>query len=565
MNKILTLLFCLMIALNISAESKNLDSLYRRLDDAIHQSDKYVAIRESRINKYRIQLKRTTDISEKYKLSFCLYQEYQPFRNDSAIYFLSECIMYAEKINDYHQANDCRALMAFQCSTSGMYMESFNTLSQIDTPLLDKRGKNDYYLAYCHLYRELAFYTMVPKLKSYYSGKYEQYRKLLYTNLDSTSSYYDMIRQLAFSECGDNRNALKISDAWLSKIRKGSHEYAIATYYRSILYDTDHSDIREMQMYWLAQSAINDVCNAVMDQGSLWSLAYMLSKDGQLQRSYSYIRFSWECANHFSTRVRSWQISPLLSTIDKSYQDESLRTNRLLLLLVTGISIISLLFLVLLFYVNRQRKRLAETQSELKGANTKLSALNTKLLQVNDDLDCTNNQLSATNGQLSAAVNQLNESNRVKEEYIARFMRLCSLYIDKMDNYRKKVNKQARNREFNEIIKLTSSQEMKEKELDELYDNFDSAFLHLFPNFVNDFNSLLRPEERISLTERNRLNTDIRIFALIRLGIEDSSKIAEFLHYSVNTIYNYRAKIKNGAISDRDNFEKHVKDIGMPE
>jgi hypothetical protein len=134
-----------------------------------------------------------------------------------------------------------------------------------------------------------------------------------------------------------------------------------------------------------------------------------------------------------------------------------------------------------------------------------------------------------------------------------------------MDNYRKKVNKQVRNREFNEIIKLTSSQEMKEKELDELYDNFDSAFLHLFPNFVNDFNSLLRPEERISLTERNRLNTDIRIFALIRLGIEDSSKIAEFLHYSVNTIYNYRAKIKNGAISDRDNFEKHVKDIGMPE
>ena len=111
---------------------------------------------------------------------------------------------------------------------------------------------------------------------------------------------------------------------------------------------------------------------------------------------------------------------------------------------------------------------------------------------------------------------------------------------------------------------MTRSQEMKDKDLEELYENFDSAFLHLFPNFVADFNALLRPEERIVPGEKERLNTGIRIFALIRLGIDDSSKIAEFLHYSVNTIYNYRARIKNGALSDRENFEKHVKEIGLP-
>jgi hypothetical protein len=541
-----------------------LDSLYNCLDNTIAQSGHFVAIREARIHKLRTKVKNVSE-KEQYQIYFALYLEYQSFRNDSAIYYLSRCISIAEKMDRKFASNDCRALMAFQCSTSGMYMESYDILSHIDTLQLDKRGRCDYYSAYYHLYRELAFYTMVEKLKTYYLEKADLYKKMLYGHLDKTYRYYYMLEQMAFLNGGNQREALRISDAWMSQVKKNSHEYGIAAFYRSLIYNSEHANQRDLQMYWLAESAVNDVRNAVMDQGSLWSLAGMLNDDGQLQRSYSFIRFSWECANHFSTRVRSWQISPLLSTIDKNYQDQSVRTNRQLLFLVVGISVISLLFLVLLFYVNRQRKRLAFTQCELRSANSKLSALNSRLLQVNDDLDCTNSQLSVTNGQLSVTVSKLNESNRVKEEYIGRFMRLCSSYIDKMDNYRKKVNKQARNREFNEIIRLSASAEMKEKELDELYENFDSAFLHLFPNFVNDFNQLLRSEERIVLTERGHLNTDIRIFALIRLGIEDSSKIAEFLHYSVNTIYNYRAKIKNGAVGDRENFEKRVKDIGMSE
>ena len=140
-------------------------------------------------------------------------------------------------------------------------------------------------------------------------------------------------------------------------------------------------------------------------------------------------------------------------------------------------------------------------------------------------------------------------------------MRLCSLYIDKMDQFRKRVNKLVKNREYQEVYNMTRSQEFKDKELEELYDSFDEAFLHLFPDFVEQFNALLVPEERIVLLKGERMNTSLRIFALIRLGIEDSSKIAEFLHYSVNTIYNYRARIKNGAIADREHFEENVKQI----
>ena len=133
-----------------------------------------------------------------------------------------------------------------------------------------------------------------------------------------------------------------------------------------------------------------------------------------------------------------------------------------------------------------------------------------------------------------------------------------------MDDYRKLVNRKMKNKELEELFRLSKSTELKEHELEELLQNFDSVFLHLFPNFVNDFNALLQPEMRVKPKEDNRLTTEIRIFALIRLGIDDSSKIAEFLHYSVNTIYNYRARIKNGVVGNRESFERQVKDIGMP-
>ena len=157
---------------------------------------------------------------------------------------------------------------------------------------------------------------------------------------------------------------------------------------------------------------------------------------------------------------------------------------------------------------------------------------------------------------------KLGESNRVKEEYIGRFLSLCSLYVDKIESFRKQVNKMVKNRQYEELFRETRSTSLKERELDELYNNFDDAFLHLFPTFIEDFNALLQPAERIELTEDGHMPVSLRIFALIRIGIEDSSKIAEFLHYSVNTIYNYRARVKNGVIADRDNFERTVKKLG---
>ena len=212
------------------------------------------------------------------------------------------------------------------------------------------------------------------------------------------------------------------------------------------------------------------------------------------------------------------------------------------------LTVFMLLVLILYYYTNRQRQHLAEVRDSLKQSNCQLSELNQQLLHLNE-------QLVESNAQLT-------DANRVKEEYVGRFMRMCSVYVDRLDGMRKRVSRLVKTKRYDELNELAKTDSSKEQELDELYVNFDKAFLHLFPNFVDCFNELLRPDEQVQLSTAERLNTTVRIFALIRLGIDDSSKIAEFLHYSVNTIYNYRARVKNGAKVDRDTFEERVKAIG---
>ena len=185
-----------------------------------------------------------------------------------------------------------------------------------------------------------------------------------------------------------------------------------------------------------------------------------------------------------------------------------------------------------------------------------------ELKKTNTQLEELNNKLSSTNGMLKASNDKLNESNGVKEEYIGQFLGACSHYIDKLDKMRLNVNKMVRNKQYNELYSMTKSSEVKEQELEELYANFDKVFLNLFPNFVEDLNGLLKEECQIHLSSPNKLSAIVRVIALFRLGIDDSTKIAEFLHYAVNTIYNYRAKLRNGALNDRNEFEKKVRELG---
>ena len=550
MKKILSLIYILCFSALTSsfAQNKNIKDLYEQLDQAIEQSQYYINQKESRITKIKKQSRQGHTPPQLLTAYYKLYEEYKTYKSDSSIYYIHQAIDLAKRNNMKSDITKLRSLLALQYSTSGAFTEALHVLTSIDKKTLNNSNKKDYYIAFYHVYGELGFSNIHidTDLSQEFYSKQDCYRDTLFSILSPNSEDYLMRKEVLLTNQNKLKEALKINDIRLSKCKKGSHEYGIVAYYRYLIYRSLKDE--DMVKYWLLQSAICDVKCAINDQASLWILAEILSKEKDVERSYKYINFSWKANKKFCTRIRSWQISPVLGTIDHNYQAELKKANHRLIFAIICVSLLVIALALLTFYVNKQKSYLSNARNELKKTNTQLEELN--------------NKLSSTNGMLKASNDKLNESNGVKEEYIGQFLGACSHYIDKLDKMRLNVNKMVKNKQYNELYSMTKSSEVKEQELEELYANFDKVFLNLFPNFVEDLNGLLKEECQIHLSSPNKLSAIVRVFALIRLGIDDSTKIAEFLHYAVNTIYNYRAKLRNGALNDRNEFEKKVRELG---
>ncbi|WP_295437479.1 DUF6377 domain-containing protein [uncultured Prevotella sp.] len=533
----------------------SIDSILHCIDEAISASNQYVQKKKERIAYLKSRADQAETLSAKYELTYQLYAEYLPFVNDSAIYYLERCSDIALQMGDDSKAGGCLSLTALCCSNAGMYVESEAILKTINPEKLHSIDLGLYYYASGHISGELAYYGKFENMRRQYAETSANYFLLAQKYLPVGHKYYNQCREMLAQGRKDYRQALAINNEWLHNVKPGSPEYALISFYRYLDYKALGDSIQ--MMYSLGESVLADIRNAVMDQGSMWEMANLLMANGDVDRSYRYICFTSDCADRFGSRQRLSYISPLLSRIAQVYKAKEERSNRSLRYTITAISILSLLLLIALVYVHRKRNQLAITRDHLALSNNQLQDTNAQLSSLN-------NQLSSLNSQLTTLNSQLSEANRVKDEYVGRFLSLCSIYIDRLEDIRKKVIKRVKNKQYAELVELTRSVEFSNKESNELYANFDTAFLQLFPTFVDDFNALLKPQNRITQPDNNTLNTPIRIFALIRLGISDSSKIAEFLHYSVNTIYNYRANIKNGAVGDRTEFEDNVKKIGMP-
>lgn len=550
MKKILSLVYimCFSALTSSFAQNKNIKDLYEQLDQAIEQSQYYINQKESRITKIKKQSRQGHTPQQLLTAYYKLYEEYKAYQSDSSIYYIHQAIDLAKRNNMKSDITKLRSLLALQYSTSGAFTEALHVLQSIDKKTLNNSNKKDYYIAFYHVYGELGFSNIQidTDLSQEFYRKQNCCRDTLFSILSPNSEDYLMRKEVLLTSQNKLKEALKINDIRLSKCKKGSHEYGIVAYYRHLIYRSLKDE--DMVKYWLLQSAICDVKCAINDQASLWILAEILSKEKDVERSYKYINFSWNANKRFSTRIRGWQISPVLDTIDHNYQAELKKANHRLIFAIICVSLLVIALALLTFYVNKQKSYLSNARNELKKTNTQLEELN--------------NKLSSTNGMLKASNDKLNESNGVKEEYIGQFLGVCSHYIDKLDKMRLNVNKMVKNKQYNELYSMTKSSEVKEQELEELYANFDKVFLNLFPNFVEDLNGLLKEECQIHLSSPNKLSAIVRVFALIRLGIDDSTKIAEFLHYAVNTIYNYRAKLRNGAINDRNEFEKKVRELG---
>ena len=306
---------------------------------------------------------------------------------------------------------------------------------------------------------------------------------------------------------------------------------------------------RENEKKWLIISAINDIQSATKDYISLRSLAFLLYKEGDIDRAYKYIKRSLEDALFCNARLRTYEISQMLPIIDQAYQHQSQARQRQLIISLISISLLSVFLLIAVLSVYRQMRKLSVARKDLSQANKLLNDLN--------------KELSETNKLLKHSNETLSEANLIKEEYIGRYMDQCSAYIDKLDDYRRLLNKTATAGKIDDLIQTIKSKQFIEDELKEFYTNFDSTFLQLFPTFVEEFSVLLVDNEEIQLKSGELLNTELRIFALIRLGISDSVKISHFLRYSLSTIYNYRTKLRNKSAVPRDEFESYVMKIGM--
>ena len=548
MKKNCLLCFLLFFSCYSAFAGESLDSLLNVLDKTIKEADTYVQIKENKLHELKKEARKTPPVSvERYHLNNDIYLEYKAYSSDSALHYLNENMLLARQLNDKERELKIQLELSYLLSSIGMYMEAADILNSIDRQTLPSSLLGYYYTCYEHVYFEAG--AAQPRYKMFasrYAKLSHAYRDSMQVTLDPSSATYLWLRETQLREAGKYDEALEFSDRRLAEASFGTPQYALVAYQRFRLFESMGK--KDEHLYYLVLSAISDVRSAIKEQSSLMVLAQELNRKGDLKRAYDYINFSWEISQFYKTRLRSWMNITPLSMINGNYQDIIKQQNRELLIYIACVALLALLLVIALIYIYRQMKALSIAKKGLQEVNERLFSLNEELEEVNRHLRSTNLELS--------------ESNLIKEAYIARFFKLCSVYVDRLQAYRKLVNKKLQRGQVAELLKMTHlSTDIVTVEVQELYANFDSAFLHLFPNFVESLNALLLPDEQIVLKPDELLNTELRIFALIRLGIKDSSQIAELLHYSVNTIYNYRSRVKTKARVSRDDFEDLVAKI----
>lgn len=548
MKKNCLLCFLLFFSCHSALAGESLDSLLNVLDKTIKEADTYVQIKENKLHELKKEARKTPPFSvERYNLNNDIYLEYKAYSSDSALHYLNENMLLARQLNDKERELKIQLELSYLLSSIGMYMEAADILNSIDRQTLPSSLLGHYYTCYEHVYFEAG--AAQPRYKMFasrYVKLSHAYRDSMQITLDPSSATYLWLRETQLREAGKYDEALEFSDRRLAESSFGTPQYALVAYQRFRLFESMGK--KDEHLYYLVLSAISDVRSAIKEQSSLMVLAQELNSKGDLKRAYDYINFSWEISQFYKTRLRSWMNITPLSMINGNYQDIIKQQNRELLIYIVCVALLALLLVIALIYIYRQMKALSIAKKGLQEVNERLFSLNEELEEVNRHLRSTNLELS--------------ESNLIKEAYIARFFKLCSVYVDRLQAYRKLVNKKLQRGQVAELLKMTHlSNDIVTVEVQELYANFDSTFLHLFPNFVESLNALLLPDEQIVLKPDELLNTELRIFALIRLGIKDSSQIAELLHYSVNTIYNYRSRVKTKARVSRDDFEDLVAKI----
>ncbi|MDC1917742.1 DUF6377 domain-containing protein [Bacteroides uniformis] len=529
-----------------AADSSRADSLLLKLDQAIKERPIYMEQKELKLVELKRQLHRQIPDEERFAILGTLLDEYRSFNTDSALHMAEEREQIAIRLGNREYIDNARMNKADVLGMTGMYKEVMDLMRNIHIDRLPVDIHPYYYHIYRTVYGLMADYAVTAYEKKLYTELTDKYRdSLLLVNKDNLL-IHTLIQSDQYNVRNEYDKAIRLLTDYLALQKDYEHDVAICAYTLSESYRLKGD--KEKEKEYLIVSAMADMKTAVREYISLRKLAVLLYQEGDIERAYSYVKICMEDAAACNARLRKLEILEIFPIINDAYQQKTEKQQEQMKWALVSISLLSLFLLLAIFYVYKQMKKVAAARREVIDANKRLKELN--------------DELHLSNAQLKEANHSIAENSYLKEEYIGRYMDQCSVYLEKMDNYRRSLGKIAATGNVEELYKNIKSSKFIEGELKEFYTNFDNTFLQLFPTFVEDFNALLADDEQISLKAGERMNTELRIFALIRLGITDSVKIAQFLRYSVTTIYNYRTKVRNKATGDRDLLEQEVMTIG---
>lgn len=535
--------------------------LLHSLDSLLEQQDLFVRVKEERIKQLKMQYSRVKDVKELYAMNRMVYLEYRVYDADSALHYINKNIQLAQQTNNRTWEVVSLLEQSFVLTSSGLLTEALKAVSDIQPEELPQNLRSEYFGRLCTLYSRLRDYSSEnSQLSEHYNNLQKAFRDSVYLTATPDELRYWNCRAWLYLGTPEIEPVKQAFEENKQTLSNDSRKYSIATYNLSAIYRSENNESKYLEN--LILSAMADIRSVNGDIGSLQEIAEYLFKHGEIDRAYNYILYCSQKAMLFHNRVRIVKMSHLQNQVYKAYQEQSRTQQKRLQASLIAVNFLFLVLIGAFLFIRKQMRRLKEANLKLDSTNQKLSVNMDALSTAHQRLEEVNMQLKDLNTQLQEVNDQLRESNYVKEEYIGYVFNICSTYISKLEEFRKNINRKLKVGQIEDVKAMTDSSTTASNELKEFYQNFDTIFLHLYPNFVGDFNALLLPEERIELKEGELLNTELRIHALIRLGITDSVKIADFLHCSAQTVYNNRLRTRNKSIIPKEDFINAVKKLG---
>ena len=518
--------------------SANNAALLQKLDSVIEASETIVAEKNKKIatlKQMAAKENNTALLLERYRE---LSEEYYVFKFDSAKVYVEKGLALAKKVQNSRYIVTNTIMKAKLLSIGGLYSEAINTLNTIEQDSLGEQNMTfDYNIAYSTIYSYWADYCNDDTYSPIYRERSNAYLKTAIANIDKNNAAYDyyMGEYHVYIDKDDDK-ALKHYFRTLEKNGMTSRVYAMASFAIANNYSA-HENMEKYEEY-LIKASICDILCCTKENLAIQDLAMHLFKQDNenIERARVYINTAMDDAKSYNNRLRILEISQKLPIIVSTYHKRLTTQNSTLMYAVWGISLLVVTMIVLLYFFVRQNKLLSKRRHELHVSN---------------------NMLTETNERLNRANEQLLDTNRKREGLAKLYIDLCAKYIDKMAKFQVMVQRKIKANQINELMSYVSSSRLNYEDADTFMKRFDEAFLNLYPSFVTEFNALLKEDEQVITKNPHSLTTELRIFALIRLGVKESSEIAALLYYTPRTIYNYRSSFKNKAL-DRESFEERV-------